>query len=319
MAFRVLRSDLNKSEYIGKKIRRYDQTGELKINQKYFSIEKVADLLSAPEQDEPHQAPAKKLAAPVRASPPNPVESSETTVTEIAPSPTPAEGVEPAKQTAPPTTDSSLDVEEFDQDLDEGNSQNLNKGPDATTSDEDEDENGSPHHPFEVEESSRFDHYDNMLGFGVGYFKNMSNFSLNSVSLSGFDIFYSHVLNRDIWFQSKTSQDDLSIDFGLQYYRLVNIDLVNDQYTMIPLSTELRYAIHISPSFAVHGYLGLQYNFIASMQNVDSAGANKQTYNDVHGPQANTGIGVMFNLGPQWYLRVDLGLDRTMVGLAIKW
>ena len=48
MAFRVLKTDLLKFEYVAKRVRRYEQTETLKFNSPYASIEKVSDLLPAP-------------------------------------------------------------------------------------------------------------------------------------------------------------------------------------------------------------------------------------------------------------------------------
>jgi hypothetical protein len=43
------------------------------------------------------------------------------------------------------------------------------------------------------------------------------------------------------------------------------------------------------------------------------------TYNNLEGFQPNIGVGVFYNIGPQWYLRGDLGVDRIGIGLAIRW
>src|SRR5690606_28585747 len=54
MAFRVMQSNPQKKEYVGRRVRRYDNHQRLVINRSYGSVEKIADKINAPDaQPEP--------------------------------------------------------------------------------------------------------------------------------------------------------------------------------------------------------------------------------------------------------------------------
>ncbi len=161
-----------------------------------------------------------------------------------------------------------------------------------------------------------------MVGFEHASMKNMSNEVFGNGSFGGFSIFFSQVIRRDLMFKKATGvQDSLSIEYGISYYSDDNVNGVNDDYEILPLKLELRYDMHVSESFTPFIYFGVQYNLILSAANQDgiSGSATSVTYNNLRGPQANIGIGTFYNIGPQWYLRGDIGLDRFAVGLAVRW
>jgi hypothetical protein len=341
MAFRVLRTDPVNHEYIATRVRRYDQTGELKINQNYNTVEKVADLLAPPPQAQKvYDANAK----PEMGTKWTPEKTADATVPDANAAPTPApvplmgtDGVGApevmADNNTPPSADNTaapgapaaaattatpqkhLDVDGYDDELDSTTSPRDLKKENMDGDDEEEtDSTGLPKTQYEVDEKQRLEKYKHMLSLGVGYFKNMSNFSLGGLSYGGLNVDYSWIIDHDIYVHARSLQDDLRMTFGFEYYTSVNPSGNNDSYSLFPLYADLVYNLHISDSMTFDGYFGLQYNWVQSAQN-----SNTPTYNTLAGIQGNIGVGLLYNLGPQWYLRADFGLDRVGVGLSIKW
>ncbi len=281
MAFRVLKNDPLRHRFVGKRIRRYDQTSELELNQEYTSIEKVADVLPSP-----------------------PAEVSNESLDE-----TPTTSSTPVSTPTPTPTPEPVDIDEQDNELDSATTSALDEIDEENQS-EDEDEDGGP---LEIDETSRIDPFNNILSVGTGYFGNSSNFSGSPVLSNGFSVSYAHVLFHDIFIMKKVPQDSLALEFGGIYYRIINKDGGNDIYSMLPFFADLLYQLHLSQTFAINLYGGLQYNYMTSAVN---PGASLDI---LQGLQVNLGLGVFFSIGPQWLLRVDAGWDRISGGLSIKW
>jgi hypothetical protein len=337
MAFRVLRNDPVNQEYIATRVRRYDQTGELKINEHYHSVEKVADLLAPPPQvQKVYDANAKPemgtqwadQKAPQTATTPDsapaPVPMMGSDSAGNAEAPVATESAIPADQNTPPMANAAatpstpakhLDVNVYDDELDSTTSpRDLKKESEDEDEDAATDSTGLPKTQYEVDEAQRFEKYKHMATFGVGYFKNMSKFSFNNASNGGLSGAYSWITDRDVYAHARNLQDDMRFEVGFEYYSLDNANNANDNYNLLPVYGQYVYNLHVSDTTTFDAYAGLQYNLIMSSQNAQSS-----TYSNLSGIQINLGVGILYNLGPQWYLRADIGLDRVGAGLCIKW
>ena len=317
MAFRVLKTDPERGQFIAKRVRRYDQVGSLKFNQEYTSVEKISDIVPSPE--------ALAAGAP-------------TTTDELPPSPessvTPGAGVA-APSATQDTTASLAPPAEHDQELDEAPAENKGKRLEVNDFDDeldsstspvnqkkkldeeftDEEENSNAKSAFEIDEAHRLNPFHNMITVQIGNYKNMSNFSLgNGESQSGMGVFFSRAFAQDVFVMQRAPQDALSLEFGFEYYRRINYDQQNDSYTLVPLVGALRYDLHFSNSLTAFGLFGFQYNWVSGAIN-----SSQTTLSKIQGPQPDLGLGVLFNIGPQWYVRLDLGLDRMAAGLCVKW
>lgn len=323
MAFRVLKTDSKNSEYVAKRIRRYDQTGELNVSQAYDSIEKISDLLAAPAPDPVVSRPA-RVAAPATAPAPINVSESDQDL-DAAPKPaetnlevydyeddldatTSPQAIAPKKKRAKAAKVEQPVDEEF------GNEENNEESTDET------DEGKTA---FEIEEAIRLSPLRNMISVNTGLYKNMSNFKFAGGTHSGFHASYARTLRTDIFVLSKAPQDSLSIEFGLGYYSLVNFIGQNDVFKIVPIMAELHYNLFFSQTFGMYLYGGLEFNAVMATENVTAATLSSRGDQDsidkLQGIQHTFGLGLLYNMGPQWYLRLNLGWDRITAGLAIKW
>ena len=288
MAFRVLKNDPLKRQFVGKRVRRYDETSELTLSESYSAIEKLADVLPPPPSVAPTDTAANgdldegspKTAATAKAA------------SALTPEATP--------ELPPPAAE--------DSELDSSSAAALNKIDESDTS-ADEEEQGS----LEVEETTRINPYNNIFSISAGYFGNSANFSFSPILETGMSVSYYHTIIHDLFISKKSPQDALGLEFGAIYYRVVNRDGGNDIYTMLPFYATLLYQLHLSPTFSFNLYGGLQYDYMLTAVN---PGPSLPVF---QGPQPDIGIGFFYGFGPQWLLRADIGWDRITAGLCIKW
>ena len=311
MAFRVLQTNVEKSQYIAKRVRRYDTTGELSPGQNYFSIEKVADLLAPPAPDlAPSPTP---LPTPLPSMTPVPESLPEASQTGAE-----APSTEEAPAATPEASESSeepnLEIYDYDDELDGGTSpRNLKRDREGI------ERTSTP--AAEILEIPEIDPLNNMISFSAGFFKNMSQMRFKGGTHNGIAFEYSRTVARDLFVEGKSPQDSLSLDFGLGYYSRVDLDQHNDVYKVTPIYAELDYQLHFSETFAWLFYAGIEYNAILSTENVNTATYPQDavTIQNIQGIQHTLGTGLLYNMGPQWYFRVIVGWDRITAGLALKW
>jgi hypothetical protein len=327
LAFRVMKTDFDHSEFIAKRVRRYDTTGELKINESYVTVEKLADLVAPPPSETDVFDPnAKPMLDPNPSK--NLVGKSADSVSTPPPPPALADNLAanpvPVSTPPPATPNKALDVEKYDDSLDSSTSPTDLKSnsladaaiPGAAAAPPPTPDANDDGYDLEVKERPVFNPYRYMAGVEVAELKNYSNLKLTGGSFGGFTAYFSQVIKRNVAFKKIAGpQDSLSIECGFSYYSDDNVNTgANDDYDLLPLRVELRYDLHLSESFTPFAYFGLQYNLITASSNEVAT-----TYNNLEGFQPNIGVGVFYNIGPQWYLRGDLGVDRIGIGLAIRW
>ena len=327
MAFRVLHTDSKLNEFIAKRVRRYDAAGELNLNVRYQAAEKVSEVVAPPPPEAGSFNPdAKPLLDP---HPPggNTLDSPTITGTPIA-SPSPSNS-NPNPGTNVDSRAAPVNVEKYDSELDGSTSptnlrqeENSNPATKETVKPPPQ-EADAPElkDDTEIIEKKILDSYRYLLGLSVGTMKNQSNFSSTGVNAGNFSIYFARAFKANLFFKQKAPQDSLSAEWGFGYYSLNNYNNHNDDYVLLPLKMELHYHVHFSEGFGMFLYTGIQYNMILSTQNVNvsSSALDQTAYNSLHGFQANLGLGILYNIGPQWYLRGELGLDRLAIGLAVKW
>ncbi len=331
MAFRILKTDSYSKEIIAKRIRRYDQEGRLDLEKKYLAAEKVADLVSPPVSESipvDSQSPTAGIAGTGLTGTPVSPEEGAASAGEAKSDQSQATAEnefsqEPADPNAPallgddgsggPRKETPIvagTVESYDEDLDASTSPRDLK----TDRMEETEASESSRSGLGVEEKEPAIKYEHMAGLSVGSFSNMSGFSIPGTAHNGFTAYYNEIIDREIWFKEHAPQDSLSLEFGLGYYSRVNLTGIFDNYDVIPIRSELLYTLQFNPTFAFIAHVGAQFNWVITAENASELGLST-----LQGIQPNAGIGMLYNIGPQWYLRADAGLDRFAIGLAVKW
>ncbi len=316
MAFRVLKNDGDKNEFVAKRVRRYDDISELTLKKSYPTLEKLGDIIVPPTPDPtPNPTPItasesldENLDPPSQED--NGSKDTKTVEREQIPELNPS-----GEQDLNSDQESSSDLDQQNQPT-ENPAQTSSEPDPETVKSLDDIEEANPEEeiePIEIEESNSIDPFKNILSIGAGYFANSSNFSLSPYLSNGFSVSYAHSMVKNMFFDSSSLQDSMSFELGGIHYVILNKDGNNDQYTLFPFFGNLLYQLNLSKSFAFNFYGGVTYNFMSTAVN---PGKSKNT---LQGLQPNFGIGAFYMIGPQWFFRADLGWDRITAGLSVKW
>lgn len=168
---------------------------------------------------------------------------------------------------------------------------------------------------YEVEEIHALDPYRAAFSLMGSYSRNLSSFQIRGTVQSSILAFLSIKTFKDILFFSKQAQDWIDIEFGVGYYTYLNASTSpNRSFTILPLLAQAKYNIQVSETLSINAYGGFGFNAIISSKNATSF--DKKRFGNI---QQLMGLGLVYNMGPHWATRVDLGWDRMALGLMLKW
>ncbi len=112
-------------------------------------------------------------------------------------------------------------------------------------------------------------------------------------------------------------QDALGFDFSLMFTKLNDYTPAGgDSFALLPMTFSGKYTFYPSEGFGVTGYLGLFRSNVIASKGQDpeySEALFLLTY-----VQPIFGIGLSFEIGPQWWLQLELGSDQLGANLGLK-
>lgn len=195
------------------------------------------------------------------------------------------------------------DVMDYDPELDAGNSP-IELAPEA------------PAPRLHVEEAQLFDDDANGLNFCFGMIRALSP-SGGSATFGAGGLRYARTINRNLFFYSPKLQDSLSLELGMFLLKVSNYDPPSattlDSFTLFPIEGTLRYNTHFNQDWSGYFYLGLMKYIIVDATNYTATGTN-----NLSAFMPAVGAGLLYRLGPRWYLRANLGLDMIDVGFTLR-
>ncbi len=104
-------------------------------------------------------------------------------------------------------------------------------------------------------------------------------------------------------------------EVGLFYYKAAeDIDGTNVSMTVVPLMGTLRYNHKYNELITGYLYGGLTYPLIPSQ-----LGASNTLLRQIQVFSPAIGAGVFFQTGPNWYLRLNLGIDSITMGVMLRY
>lgn len=198
----------------------------------------------------------------------------------------------------------------YDQDLD-GGTLPPPRGFDPEPMDDDDDDLRDS--DITVQEVRPLDPFRNNLNAHFGYLRNNgADGGSRSFAAGGFR--YGLRAGRLIFAKQPHIQDVMTLEGGLFMYKVLNfIEGANDSYTVMPLVGTLRYTLLFGESFGLFTYGGVAMNRIIASTNSRDEGT--AALNSV---LPAFGLGMLFQIGPQWEMRLDLGLDMIGAGLVLR-
>lgn len=166
-----------------------------------------------------------------------------------------------------------------------------------------------------IEETQILDHYIHWLTAGFGYVKNYAPPAAGGGYhyFSAGNLRYGISLGRMVFFDKNHLQDSIVLEAGAHLYKALNYSTQGDAYTILGLAGSLRYNLLFSESFGIFIYGGVIQSFVLASAQADSA-----SLQSLASFLPAVGGGFLFQVGPGWYTRVDVGLDTINLNLLLR-
>ena len=291
MVIQVLKTYPNKNRIAGKWIKRYGHFKILDPDDIFLAVEKITDIQNFGSSEEAVKYTQEEDAKDIKEiapydpdldtpSSPNPQGN---TFKKATPNSSP-------KENRHPSNDSSSSPDE------------------AFNDDEDE------HQGISVEEIHPIENSRHWLTLGFGYIRNNAPPATGGFyNFSSGNLRYGFNFAKFILFNKPGIQDSLTFESGFFLYKALNfIQGTNDAYTLISIPATLRYNLFFSSSFALFIYGGVvQSQIVTSNQGQTAAIVLNSTL-----PAG--GAGLLFQIGPSWYTRAELGIDTINMGIVLR-
>jgi hypothetical protein len=222
----------------------------------------------------------------------------------------------------PPTPEDKDDMAEvepeplaFDPDLDTGSSPSPN--------DSENDDNDSETLGASIEEHSvSFEKQKHWLVLTMGILRNTPDGGMSSLNYyAGAGLRYGYDIGRRLFVTRDERLDTFTIEAGAFFYTIGGLDsststdssTPSDSYTLAPILVTGRYTYYFNEDFGLFVYGGvLKNNVMASSNATDERVANLSQ------ALPALGTGALLRVGPQWYTRIDAGLDMISANLMIR-
>lgn len=161
-------------------------------------------------------------------------------------------------------------------------------------------------------------HEPEKLAFG-GHFAllRLPRFDSGALYASAAGLRYSQTVRHPLYFPGRKLQDSVSIDFSLLASKILDYsDVAGDSYTLIPMMLSGRYNWLFSENLGAFGYAGLVKPWVLSYSGDEpSASVAAEVLGSI---QLAFGVGIFYQVGPQWFIRLDLGIEQVGAGLSLK-
>lgn len=284
LAFRILKTYPDKEQLAAKKVKTYGKHETLEDNESFTGIEKISDYLPPPPTPE-DKADLAELEAKeeVKAVP---FDSD----LDVLPTPSPA----PVPSNSP---DNALRKQLEDQ-------QEEQEEPNEATS-------------IEVQQTPLLDRNIQWLTLGFGFVIN-NNSPANGGGLYYFaagNLRYGVSVGRLVFFAKPHLQDSIVIEGGGYLYKTLGYttQTLSDAYTLLSIVGNIRYNLLFSEGFGIFFYGGVIQSFVVSSANAqpNSLAALTSTFPAI-------GTGLLFEIGPGWFARVDIGFESMGLNLVLR-
>lgn len=309
MAFRVLRTEIEKKIFFAKRVRRYGEFQKLEPGSTYTAIEKLNEVESVVPFDAQDQKDMREL------SQGNLYGASGATGLEDQ------VGNEPmGTRVIPVDSDGNefTDPQAVDAELDERPDQpRVEDLPDVeagrSRDDMFDDDGGFDSSAYlGIDEIDPLDKLRNHLSGEFGFFSSTSPEG-GSVYYNAMGIKYGITVGKMLLAKRRTTQDTLVLEGGMFLYRVTNYQIFGDNYIVMPLSLGMRYNIFASESLGFQFFGGIARSQVLSTSESTEEGV--RTLSSI-GP--HLGAGLIFRLGPHWDARIEAGLDMIGGGLVLN-
>jgi len=332
MAFRVVKTYPPSAQIAAKRVRVYPGFDQLTSGSQFRAYEKLGDIAVVPPQTaqdredlsdlegsgaqndfDLEQTPPPETAAPLEAPPePLPEAPAETGGTmDLEQTPPPAAGL-PEEPALEPADDFAAPPSGPAEPFPESSPAPLTEVQDPGEQDvEIQDEEG------EDEEAHR-DYAPNWLTVAFGMFPN-TKVPGSRLKMGG-GILLARNIAYEIFSERSRNGDSLAIEGGFYYYKAAGdvtaagtTNAVSKSYTLMPLTALARYNLPLSETLTFYLYGGLLYNTV-----IGNVGATDREIQNATEVVPGAGLGLFVQTGPNWYLRLNLGMESITGGVVLR-
>ncbi len=280
MAFRTLRIYPDTKQIAAKKIRTYPGRKTLEADSTYRAFEKVGDLIKTKPTKEDLDDLAELESQALPALPaPEGVDGQVATPDAQAGTKTPSEAETKTKA----TLHHKKEIDESEDEIDE-----------------EEDE---------IKDTGIFDYFPNMVSTEFNFIRNTS--TPGGTLKSGATLRYARAMNYRVFQLQYKKPDSLWIEGGLSYFQGSG---EGKSLTIMPITGALRYDMPLTDILTFYAYGGLVYNAVMGQTGASATDQAKAT-----GFAPALGVGTFIQTGPNWYVRLNLGLDNFALGLVLRY
>jgi hypothetical protein len=353
MAFRVLKVNTVEHTVVGQVIRKYPNHPELQPGEQYEAIEKSGDIEATSDIIEVPEAEFEDPTWSIRGSTP-PILPYDPEL-DLGSSPSPAEAAEKANTSPLSALESKVafleskvvDLESkasanvvdikpvstsginTPSEKDSGGAKNSNSNKEDVKMDSKSDsdkpsekldddlleteDHSVTQETLAIDEVKLLDNHAHWLSAGFGYVTNNSPNGNGLYNFSAGNVKYGVTIGRRFFADKARLQDSLVLEGGIYVYKGINFAAQGDSYTVLAATATLRYNLLFSESFGIFGYAGgMQSNVLATSSGVPSAIAALSSV------LPSVGAGILLQIGPSWYARLDIGTDNTSLNLLLR-
>ncbi len=153
------------------------------------------------------------------------------------------------------------------------------------------------------------------LSFVAGGYR-LPEYSGGAMYLRAAGLRYSRTFLLPVWKNFRKLQDSLSADVTAVFGKRLEYAEAGDSYTVMPLLVSMRYNWNLSESIGIFAQTGLMKPWVVSSV---TSGTDEGLAAEILGQfQFGLGIGALWRLGPQWFGRIDLGVEQLSGGITLK-
>jgi hypothetical protein len=164
-----------------------------------------------------------------------------------------------------------------------------------------------------IDEIKYFDNYSHWLGVGFGYITSLNSTGTSLVNATAGNLRYGVTLGRRIFFDKVHAQDSIALEGAGYIYKWINFAAAGDSYTVLAGVGSFRYNLFFNSGFGIYAYGGaLQANVISNSNGVATAIAVLNSL------LPSFGGGVLLEIGPGWFARLNIGYEDTSLNLLLR-
>ena len=189
---------------------------------------------------------------------------------------------------------------------------NMPSDTDTTDSDEENVDTVQDSSSLVIQEIRTLDQLQHWLTLGFGIFKSY-NPSRQTTYLTSGNVRYGITILKRFLINRPNVQDSVVAESSFYFFKAINYAVVGDAYSVIGVSPTLRYNVQFGQKFGVFAFTGLLKNYITSTNNPQASAAQLLAKSSLA-----AGLGLYLQLGPNWYTRLDLGIEAFSANLVLR-